>query len=260
MKILLALSLLFSASGVPLLTAAESPGKDSRCFELRIYYADAAPGKLDDLNARFRNHTLKLFEKHGMTSLGYWMPMDNPDNQLIYLLAYPSRDAARKSWQEFGADPDWKEVVKQTEANGRLVTKVESTYLAATDFSPAVRASAGGEGRVFEMRTYRTPPDKLAALQARFRDHTAGLFAKHGMGQFGYFTPMDANNGADNTLIYLLTHKSKEAAAASFAAFRADPDWVSAKAASEKDGPLTLPAPDGVKSVFMKPTDYSPTK
>ena len=232
--------------------------QDTRCFELRVYYA--APGKLDDLNARFRNHTLKLFEKHGIANIGYWMPLDNPDSKLIYLLAFPSRDAARKSWKDFGADPEWREVVKKTEANGRLVTKVESTYLAATDYSPAIASSAGSAPRTFELRTYKSPPGKLDALNARFRNHTVGLFKKHGMDQFGYWVPTDKDKGADNTLIYILAHPSQDAADASFKAFRADPAWTTAKAESEKDGPLTLPAPEGVKSVFMKATDYSPAK
>jgi len=238
--------------------AAFAAPQDTRCFELRVYYA--APGKLDDLNARFRNHTVKLFEKHGIANVGYWLPLDNPEQKLIYLLAFPSREAAKKSWKDFGADPAWKEVVKLTEANGRLVTKVESTYLAATDYSPAIAPSVGGEPRTFELRTYTSPPGKLDALNARFRNHTVGLFKKHGMSQFGYWVPTDKAKGADNTLIYLLAHQSREAADASFKAFRADPAWTTAKAASEKDGPLTLPAPDGVKSVFMKATDYSPTK
>lgn len=260
MKTLLAFSSL--AGCVSLLVAAEPSAaaatKDPRCFELRVYYA--APGKLDDLNARFRNHTLKIFEKHGMTSLGYWVPSDNPEHKLIYLLAFPSRDAAKQSWRDFGADSEWKEAAKQSEVNGRLVTKVESTFLTATDFSPAVSPSTAPEPRVFELRTYQTPPGKLEALLARFRDHTCALFTKHGLGQFGYFVPMAQEKGADNTLIYLLVHKSREAAASAFKAFLADPDWVAAKSASEKDGPLTLPAPDGVKSVFMNATDYSPSK
>jgi hypothetical protein len=230
--------------------------KDSRAFELRVYYA--APGKLDDLHARFRNHTLKLFEKHGMANLGYWVPLENPDNKLIYVVAHASRDAAKKSWKDFGGNPDWKAAQKASEVNGRLVAKVESTYLSATDYSAAIGPSAAQTPRTFELRTYKTPPGKLAALNARFRDHTLGLFSKHGMTHFGYWTPMDADKGADDTLIYILAHKSKEAAEASFKSFRADSQWIAAKAASEKDGALTLP--DGVKSVFMKATDYSPTK
>ena len=248
------LALLFAAATTALVAAE----KDSRCFELRTYYA--APGRLDDLNARFRDYTCKLFEKHGMANLGYWMPVDNPDNKLIYLLAFPSRDAARTAWKDFGADPAWKEVAKKTEANGRLVTKVESIFLAATDYSPVVTPSTTTEPRTFELRTYKSPPGKLDALNARFRNYTTALFTKHGMGQFGYFVPLDLNKGAENTLIYILAHKDQEAAAAAFKAFRADPDWIAAKAASEKDGSLTLPAPEGVKSVFMKATDYSPAK
>jgi hypothetical protein len=244
---------LIAAMAATIVSAAE---KDSRCFEMRTYYA--APGKLDALNARFRNHTCKLFEKHGMENIGYWMPVDNPDSKLIYILATPSREAAKQAWKDFGADPAWKEVVKTTEANGRLVTKVESVFFAATDYSPTIKPSAGPEPRVFELRIYTAAPGKLDALNARFRDHTVKLFAKHGMTQFGYWTPAAGEKNADNTLVYILAHKSTEAAADSFKAFRADPDWIAAKAASEKDGPLTTT--NGVKSVFMTPTDYSPSK
>ena len=84
---------------------AYAAAPDGPVYELRTYYA--APGKLDDLNARFRNHTMKIFEKHGMRNIGYWMPLDNPDHKLIYMLSFPSREAAKKSWREFFADPEW---------------------------------------------------------------------------------------------------------------------------------------------------------
>jgi hypothetical protein len=248
--------LLLPALALTWLAPAAAVAKDDRCFELRVYYA--APGKLDALHARFRNHTMKLFEKHGMVNLGYWVPLENPDNKLIYLLAYPGRDAAKQSWKDFIADPDWQKAQKESEREGRLVAKVESTFLAATDYSAAIGPSAASQPRAFELRTYKAAPGKLDALHARFRDHTVGLFSKHGMGHFGYWTPTDRNKGADDTLIYLLIHKSREAAAESFQAFRADPVWQKVKSESEKDGSLTLP--DGVKSEFLKPTDYSPTK
>ena len=95
------------------LCTAFAADRDSRFFELRTYHA--APGKLDDLNARFRNHTMKLFEAHGITNLGYWVPTDNTNNVLIYLLAYPSREARDKSWKEFGADPEWQSVQKASQ-------------------------------------------------------------------------------------------------------------------------------------------------
>ena len=234
--------------------------KDTRVFELRTY--TAAPGKLNDLHARFRDHTMKIFETHGMVNIGYWVPQDNSDNQLVYLLAHSSRDAARKSWTGFGADPDWKKAQKESEANGKLVAKVETVFLDATDYSPAIKPATGKESRLFELRTYTASAGNLDALNARFRDHTVALFTRHGISQLGYWTPRQGQKGADNTLLYILSHKSEDAAKASFAAFRADPDWIQAKEASEKKagGPLTEGGMAGVKSVFLKATDYSPLK
>src|SRR2546423_5809394 len=128
--------LLLAAFTSSFILAAE---KDSRCFELRTYYA--APGKLDDLHARFRNHTMKIFEKHGMANIGYWVPVENSENKLIYLLAFASREARNKAWRDFGGDPDWKAAQKSSEINGPLVKKVESILLNATDYSPKVTPS-----------------------------------------------------------------------------------------------------------------------
>jgi len=188
------------------------------------------------------------------------MPTDNPDNKLVYLLAFPSREAAKQSWKEFGADPDWQKAAKESEASGRLVSKLESVFLSATDYSAEIKPSKAGEARLFELRTYTATPGKLEDLNARFRDHTCKLFEKHGMVNFGYWTPMDKDKGAENTLIYIVAHKSKQAADASWNAFRADPIWVAAKKASEDKAGGSLTVPDGVKSVFMTPTDYSQTK
>jgi len=238
-------------------SSASAEDRDSRVYELRVYYAH--PGKLADLEERFRKHTTKLFEDHGMTNVGYWVPIDNKDNQLIYLLSFPSQKARADSWKSFSADPAWKKVKEQTEANGPLVKKVDSVLLAATDYSPAVKPSKTG-GRVFELRTYTTTPGNLDNLNARFRDHTLKLFEKHGMTNVAYWTPIKGTRGVDDTLIYILAHKSVDAARESFDSFRKDPDWDKARKASEEKagGPLTVK--DGVKSTFMKPTDYSPLK
>jgi len=105
-------------------------------YELRVYHA--APGKLADLLTRFREHTVKIFDRHGMKSVAYWTPVDEPDksNILIYILYHPSREAAAANWKSFQDDPEWKSVKDKSEANGKLVDKVDSTYLALTDFSP----------------------------------------------------------------------------------------------------------------------------
>jgi len=111
---------------------AEGPGK---VFELRTYTTNE--GKLDALQARFRDHTIKLFKKHGMTSIGYWVPEDSPlaQHTLIYIISHPSREAAKKNWEEFRSDPEWQKVKAESEASGQIVSKVDSVYMRATDYS-----------------------------------------------------------------------------------------------------------------------------
>jgi NIPSNAP len=112
---------------------AQSAGK---VFELRTY--TAPEGKLANLQARFRDHTIRIFNKHGMKSVGYWVPQDAPNSQntLIYILEHPSRDAAKKNWADFSADPEWQKVSAESQKDGRIVTKVESVFMESTDFSP----------------------------------------------------------------------------------------------------------------------------
>jgi hypothetical protein len=104
-------------------------------YEMRTYYCE--PGKLPNLLARFRDHTTKLFEKHGITNVGYFVPADGPahENTLIYILAHKDRDAAKKSWDAFRADPDWIKARTESEAAGKIVTKTESVYMNPADFS-----------------------------------------------------------------------------------------------------------------------------
>lgn len=253
MKTLALLALLLLAA-----TAAVCAGdkKDSRLYEMRIYYA--APGKLDALHARFRDHTVKLFEKHGMTNVGYWTPIDNPENKLIYILSFPDKAARDKAFKEFGADEAWKKARADSEKGGKLVAKAESIFLQATDYSPMPKA--GSSGGVFELRTYTASKGNLDPLNARFRNHTLKLFEKHGMSNVGYWTLTKGQKGDDATLIYILGHKSAEAAKASFDAFRKDADWIAARKASEEKAGGSLTTKDGVQSVFMRATDYSAIK
>lgn len=118
---------------------APSPSlaKGSRCFEMRTYYA--APGKLEEMHLRFRAHTNALFIKHGMQIVGYWVPLDkdgNYEEKLVYILAYPNRGARERSWAAFLADPDWIAAKNASEVNGKLVDKIESVFMTATDYSP----------------------------------------------------------------------------------------------------------------------------
>jgi len=108
----------------------------NRVFELRTYYAH--PGKMAALHARFRDHTCRLFAKHGMTIIGFWSPLDSKqaETKLVYLLAFPSKEAADQSWKAFRDDPDWKAVREESEKNGKLVDRVDSVFLNPTDYSP----------------------------------------------------------------------------------------------------------------------------
>ena len=107
-----------------------------RVFELRTY--TAPEGKLPNLQARFRDHTMRIFENHGMTNIGYWTPQDEPNasNTLVYIIAHDDRDAAAASWDAFRADPEWQTVSRESQVDGRIVSGVVSVFLDPLDFSP----------------------------------------------------------------------------------------------------------------------------
>ena len=136
-----AVALLLSAMQVNAVRADEKEkgttvaAKANRVFELRIY--TTLPGRLDALNKRFRDHTCKLFEKHGMTLIGFWTPSEGAEaeNTLIYLLAFPTLEARNKAFDAFRNDPEWKKAQADSEADGKIVEKVESKFLSPTDYS-----------------------------------------------------------------------------------------------------------------------------
>jgi len=115
--------------------AADAPPA-GRVYELRTYHT--FPGKLATLHKRFREHTMRIFEKHGMTNVAYWVPQDSPaaQNTLIYVISHASREAAKANWDAFRNDPQWQKVAAESEANGKIVEKVDSVFMDATDYSP----------------------------------------------------------------------------------------------------------------------------
>jgi hypothetical protein len=127
--------MLSAASGME---AQSSGAKSEVVYELRVYHANE--GKLDALVARFRDHTDAIFKRHGMISLAYWLPTDEPlkGRTLVYILKHPSREAATANWKAFHDDPEWVKVSTASEVNGKLVEKVDSTYMKLTDWSPAI--------------------------------------------------------------------------------------------------------------------------
>ncbi len=139
MKIAARLCLLWALSAGPLVAqpAPAAPAGNERVFELRTYYA--APGKLDALNARFRDHTVALFKKHGMEVVGFWEPVDKEagaGEKLVYILAHPSRTAAAAAWKAFREDPEWVKVKADSAKDGVLPATIESVLLAGSDYSP----------------------------------------------------------------------------------------------------------------------------
>lgn len=227
---------------------------DTRIYELRIYHCEE--GKLNDLIARFQNHTTNLFEKHGMENIGYWLPTKENNNSLYYVLAYPDMASGEASWKAFGADEQWKKVRTESEVNGKIVKAVESIYMKAEDFSPVIKKSIKNPERIFELRTYYCFPDKLTALESRFRDHTLKLFKKHGMTNISYWRSIEKESTQQSKLVYFLAHKSEAAAKQSFDAFRLDPKWIAARDASEANGKIV----EKLESVFMKPLSFSKYK
>jgi NIPSNAP protein len=125
-------------AGMSLLLGASRAADASppRVFEIRTYHT--FPGRLDALHKRFRDHTRRVFEKHGMTSVGYWVPQDEPahSSTLVYIISHASREQAKANWAAFGADPEWQKISEESQKDGKIVEKVESVFVDATDYSP----------------------------------------------------------------------------------------------------------------------------
>jgi hypothetical protein len=224
-------------------------------YELRTYTTN--PGKLENLNARFRDHTVKLFEKHGIDNIGYWVPTDEKQskNTLIYVIKHKSRDAAKASWKAFLADPAWKKVAAESQKDGQILAKrPDSVFMTATDYSPKWKNGKADKDDVFELRIYKAAPGKLGKLDARFRDNTIRLFNKHGMKSVAYWHPTDEPDAKD-TLIYIIKHNSADDAKSSWKAFGSDPEW---KKAAQESGVGRLAKRPTV--IYMKSTDYSKIK
>ena len=230
---------------------------NAQVYELRTYTTNE--GKLDELNTRFRDHTVGLFKKHGMESVGYWVPTDEQrsKNTLIYVLKHESREAAKKSWAAFIADPVWQKAFAESRTDGPLLAKSpESIFMATTDYSPKFENKTPSDNAVFELRIYRCNENKLKGLDSRFRDHTIGLFDKHGIESVAYWHPTD-EPGSDDTLIYIVKHASADAAKRSWGEFVKDPKWRKVATESQKDGQFLRERPE---AIYMKATDYSAIK
>lgn len=248
--LLLLAALLFSSA---IVSAA-----DTRCYEVRIYTAPA--GKLDALHARFRDHTLALFEKHGITNIGYWVPSPNTENKLAYILAYPSKEAREESWKKFAADPDWVKAKTASEVDGKLVSAVEQRFLQAADFSPEIKPAKATAARVFEIQSYEATAGNLEKLVKISGKYAPDLFKAHGVELLGAWTPLAGTKGGENRITYLLAYPNEAAIATAAKALAEDPKLAEIGAEAEREiggSPITE---GGTVKATLTATDYSPMK
>ena len=236
------------------------PGRPLILFDFRIF--QTSPGKLDALHARLRDHQIPILEQHGIFTLAVFVPAgENPDRLVYLITGAEGLTAMTEGWAGFRKDPKWLETLKDTDQAGPLVLDAKHKPLSMTYWSPKFPPDEPIKAGIFELRTYVCPDSqKHAALMRRFRDHTKKLFQKHGMTNVVYWTAPDEPELWEG-LVYLLAHDGEEAAQKSFAAFRSDPEWLAVKKASEEmsGGSLTN-AENGVQSLFLQATDYSPLK
>ena len=246
------LVLLLSAFFLSLATfAQQNTDMKSTYFEVRKYYAN--DGKLQDLLNRFENHAMKLFEKVGMENIAYFVPAENTDNSMTYILGYPDEKSRDRMWAEFGNDPTWKQAKADSEVNGGLVKSVDHTFMVfAQDLNNNPRPMPSG---VIQMRTYFMLNGKVPNIQARFRDHTQDLFEKQGLRNYPYWMTVE-KDGLQPKLVYLLGAKDQVSFDSSFAAFVKDPEWLKARDASEASGKIV----EKIDAVMFKTLPYSPLK
>lgn len=231
---------------------ATAQNKDSRYFELRTYHCNE--NKRPDLIKRFQDHTIRLFKKHGIENIAYFIPTDSSNYSLTFILAYPSKDQRDSLWSSFATDPEWVAAKEKSEANGSLVAKVDQVFMhIAPEISPKIKSSK--KQRVFELRTYHCYPGKLDAINARFRDHTKKLFEKHGMTNIAYWFSVEKDNKQPD-LVYLLAHKSEAAGKASFDSFAKDPVWQEVARKSQENGTII----EKIDSEYLQPLEFSPLK
>ena len=249
------------AQETPAVEATE-PGK---LYELRIYVTN--PGKLEDLHNRFRNHTCKLFEKHGMENIIYWdvVEGDKTDgerakNMLVYFIAHKDEAAREASWKAFIADPEWQAAAKKSEENGKILAEAPIAILMRdVAFSPVdeeVNRDSDAEPRLFELRHYNDGPARVPFTVDRFGSGEVEIFQEAGMQTLKFWRTTD-----DKSFIYLLAHKDREASKQSWATFMKNfRGFMQKYNASGKTPPADAPAGSGMEIRFLKPTDYSPRK
>ena len=249
--------------------------KDGKLYELRIYTTN--PGKLPDLHARFRDHTMRLFEKHGMENIIYWSVSEGArgedevkGNMLVYIIAHNDEAAREASWKAFFNDLEWKEVAAKSEENGKILAmRPRAILMKETDFSSkdeAPNRDSDAPARLFELRQYNDGPDRVPSTVDRFVSGEKDIFTKHGMETVKFWTATD-----NSAFIYLLAHKDRETSRKSWQAFfpdfrefmqehRSRNEGQNAGERRRQGGRRRGQRGGGNEVRFLVPTDYSPRK
>ena len=223
----------------------------SAYFEMRTYTVHE--GKMPDLIQRFQNHTRALFTKHGIENVAYFLSEEEPQKKLTFILGYPSATERDVRWGNFANDPEWKAVATASEANGKIVQKVDQVFM---EWAKGLNAAkAPRPSGIFQLRTYHLLPGRLDAIQSRFRDHTQALFEKQGLSNYPYWITVE-KDGAQPKLVYFIGHQSKEEFNAAFGRFVADPEWIKVRDASEVSGKIV----EKIDSHFYTALPFSPMK
>ena len=223
----------------------------SAYFEMRTYTVHE--GKLPDLIQRFQNHTRALFTKHGIENVAYFLSEEQPEKQLTFIIGYPSASERDIRWNNFANDPEWKAVAAASEANGKIVQKVDQVFMEwAKGLNSRKISRPSG---IFQLRTYHLLPGRLDAIQTRFRDHTQALFEKQGLSNYPYWLTVE-KEGAQPKLVYFIGHQSKEEFNAGFGRFVADPEWIKVRDASEASGKIV----EKIDALFYTALPFSPMK
>jgi hypothetical protein len=223
----------------------------SSYFEMRTYTVH--DGKMPDLIQRFQNHTRALFTKHGIENVAYFLSEEEPQKKLTFILGYPSASERDIRWNNFANDPEWKAVAAASEANGKIVQKVDQVFMVwAKGLNSRKISRPSG---IFQLRTYHLLPGRLDAIQSRFRDHTQALFEKQGLSNYPYWITVE-KDGAQPKLVYFIGHQSKEEFNAAFGRFVADPEWIKVRDASEASGKIV----EKIDALFYTALPFSPMK
>ncbi|MHA7130851.1 NIPSNAP family protein [Algoriphagus namhaensis] len=231
--------------------AQDAQGFTSKYFEIRKYHAHE--GKLDELIARFENHTFGIFERLGMENIAYFLPVNNDENTLTYILGYPDKASRNRLWEKFVNDPEWQEVYRKSTENGALVKSVEETFMVLAPGLNTYPKPLPSEA--IQLRVYTCSDGKLFDLQRRFKDHTQALFDKQDFRNYLYWVT-DEPAGEQSKLIYLLGHRNEAVFNTAFQAFLKDPEWIKAKEASEMNGKLV----EKVDATMFKTLPFSPLR